>query len=201
MTERSQHPFAVRAGTTEDAADAARLHAGQITEGFLPTLGAAFLQRLYRRIAVDRGSFLLTALDGDDTVGFIAGSMDVKSLYRTFLLRDGAMAMFAALPKVIRSWRRVLETLGHGYAAPNGAELLAVAVEPSVRGRGVGESLVAGFLDEVRRRGGDEAYVVVGALNQGAVSLYRRTGFELDQELELHPGTKSLVLCWRPGAR
>ena len=54
----------MRPGGPDDAAAAAALHAGRITEGFLPLLGPSFLGRLYRRICLDPGSFLLVADDG-----------------------------------------------------------------------------------------------------------------------------------------
>ena len=79
----------LRTGTVDDAAAAAALHAGQISEGFLSLLGPSFLRRLYRRIARTPDSFLLIVEDGTDTVGFLAGSTDVSGLYRSFVLRDG----------------------------------------------------------------------------------------------------------------
>ncbi len=190
----------VRPGGPDDAAAAAALHAGRITEGFLPLLGPSFLGRLYRRICLDPGSFLLVADDGGTTVGFIAGSADVPGLYRTFLRRDGLAAALSAWWPLMRRWRQVLETLRHGSSGGagtgHGPELLAVAVADGWQGRGVGTSLVGAFLAEVDRRGDRAAYVVVGEGNAAAVSLYRRAGFATGTRFELHRGTWSLVMQW-----
>jgi len=187
----------VRPAGTADAPVAARLHATRITEGFLSFLGPAFLTRLYRRITRSPGSFLLVADAGGTVVGFIAGSADVGGLYRTFLARDGVAAALGCAPRLVRGWRRVLETLRHGSGgagAGRGTELLAVAVDPGSSGRGVGTALVAAFLDRARASGATEAYVVVGADNTGAIGLYERAGFTRAEEFELHAGTRSLLL-------
>ena len=130
-------------------------------------------------------------------MGFLAGSTDVAALYRSFVWRDGFAAALASGGRIVRSWRRVMETLRHGTGgAGEGAELLAVAVDPTARGRGAGTHLVEGFLTEVGRRGQHAAHVVVAADNEAAVSLYRRAGFHMAERFELHSGTESLLMRW-----
>ncbi len=187
----------LRTGRDGDAATAATLHAGQISEGFLTFLGPGFLRRLYRRIVLTPDSFLLVLEDEGAPVGFIAGSTDVAALYRAFVWRDGVAAALPAGARLLRSWRQVMETLRHGTAsAGEGAELLAVAVDPAARGRGAGTLLVQGFLAEIGRRGFDAAHVVVAADNETAVALYRRAGFHTVERFELHAGVASCVMQW-----
>ncbi len=190
----------VRAGTVADAGSAGALHADQISEGFLSFLGPRFLEHLYRRISRTPRSFLFIAEEEGAPCGFIAGSTDVSGLYKTFLLRDGVRAVAASPGRVLAGWHRALETLRHGSKAGagsgRGAELLAVAVDPRWQGRGVGRLLVEAFLGHVVALGHDDAHVVVGADNVGAVSLYERTGFVTVSRFELHPGTESLLMQW-----
>ena len=188
----------LRTGTDGDARTAAALHAGQIGEGFLTFLGPAFLRRLYRRIVRAPESFLLVVEDGATTVGFLAGSTDVAALYRAFLWHDGPAAALTCSGLLLRSWRRVIETLRHGTtrSAGQGAELLAIAVDPATRGRGAGALLVEAFLSEIRRRRQDAAHVVVASGNETAVALYRRAGFAAVDRFELHAGTESLLMQW-----
>jgi ribosomal protein S18 acetylase RimI-like enzyme len=198
---RSEHGAPVlRAGTSQDAPAAAALHAGQISQGFLSLLGPRFLSRLYRRISLDPSSFLIVAVEGGNSVGFIAGSTDVRALYRSFLWRDGVTAALGVLRDLIPNWRRVVETLHHGSSdgvgTGRGAELLAVAVGRSHKGLGIGRALVEAFLREVTRRGLSEAHVVVASDNTSAVRLYERAGFVVASQFELHPGTESLVMQW-----
>jgi ribosomal protein S18 acetylase RimI-like enzyme len=192
----------IRPGTPADAAAAAALHVGGITEGFLSLLGTGFLRRLYRRITLYPKAYLLVADHERDTVGFIAGASDVPGLYRSFLIRDGVAAGWSALGPLVRDWRRVAETLRHGTPGgrgTGGAELLSVAVDPRWQGRGAARRLVASFLDEAVARGCPAAHVVVGADNQRAIALYERAGFVTSERFELHPGTESLLMRWEPG--
>jgi ribosomal protein S18 acetylase RimI-like enzyme len=188
----------IRPGTAADAGAAAALHASEISEGFLPSLGRPFLARLYGRITRSPESFLLVAHDGDAIIGFVAGSERVRDLYRSFLLHDGVVATVAALPRVLRSWRRVFETLR--YPAGDGelpeAELLAIAVAPAARGRGTGRQLVTALTAEFQRRGVDAIRVVVGADNGAAIALYEHCGFTKAARIEVHRGTPSQVLTW-----
>lgn len=204
MDSSTSNGMVLRTGTDSDAAAAAALHAGQISEGFLTFLGPGFLRRLYRRIVRDPGSFLVVVDDERCMVGFLAGSTDVGALYRAFIWRDGVVAALASAARLARSWTRVIETLRHGTGdAGEGAELLAVAVHPSARGRGVGTLLVEGFLTEIGRRRQDTAHVVVASGNEPAIALYRRAGFHTLARFELHAGTESLLMQWaaRPGPK
>lgn len=189
----------IRPGTSLDAANCAALHADQISQGFLPALGQPFLRRLYRRIARFPDAFLLVAEHERTAAGFIAGCAGVGGLYRSFLLRDGIPAAATAIRPAVANWRLVLDTLGHatsGSGEGRGSELLAIAVDPSWQGHGVGQALVGAFLEEVAARGGDAAHVVVGADNQAAVGLYERCGFQTVEHFELHAGTESLLMQW-----
>jgi ribosomal protein S18 acetylase RimI-like enzyme len=204
-----------RAGRPDDLGAVARLHASGIDQGFLSALGPRFLARLYARILREPGCFLLVAESplvsatdggrpdahgGGAVVGFVAGSSDVRRLYRSFLRHDGLAAGLPAAPRLVRALPRVLETLRHGTGddpgSGRGTELLAIAVDPAARGAGVGRLLVRAFLDRVEAGGGHAAHVVVGADNDAAVGLYRRAGFEDVRAFELHAGTRSLLLQW-----
>jgi ribosomal protein S18 acetylase RimI-like enzyme len=197
MGSSTWNRMVLRTGTESDAAAAAALHAGQISEGFLAFLGPRFLGRLYRRIARTPSCFLLVVEDDGATAGFLAGSTDVRALYRSFVLRDGVAAALACGGRLLRSWRRVMETLRHGTGGSgSGTELLAMAVDPTARGRGAGTLLVEGFLAEVGRRGQRAAFVVVAADNEAAVALYGRNGFRMIERFELHSGTESLIMQW-----
>jgi ribosomal protein S18 acetylase RimI-like enzyme len=188
-------PVTLRTGNHRDAAAAATLHAELIAEGFLSSLGPRFLRRLYGRIARSDGSFLVMAESQSTPVGFIAGSVAVGRLYRSFLVRDGVAASLSAPVRLVTALPRVLETLRHGGDGGEvGGELLAVAVDPSWRGRHVGRRLVEAFFDEIEQRGLGAAHVVVAADNAAAIAMYGRSGFAPARTLEMHRGTTSLLM-------
>jgi ribosomal protein S18 acetylase RimI-like enzyme len=188
----------IRAGVDADAEQAARLHAEQIAEGFLSSLGPRFLRLLYRRVARWPRSFLVVADEGGTVVGHAAATEDVRGLYRQFLLHDGVLAAAVAAPRLARRWRSVLETLRYpsSQAQLPSAELLAVAVASQLRGRGIGRALVNAANDELARRGVSDARVVVAAANAPALALYRSSGFRPASSIEVHADTRSQVLTW-----
>lgn len=188
----------IRPGVEADAAAAARLHAGQISEGFLSSLGPGFLTRLYRRIVRWPRSFLLVAEEGGSVVGQAAATEDVGGLYREFLRHDAAVAGLLAAPRLLAGWRSVLETLRYSSSHDDlpAAELLAVAVASDCRGRGIGRALVTAANEELARRGVGNARVVVAAHNEPALALYRSSGFRPAASIRVHASTASEVLTW-----
>lgn len=188
----------VRAGSERDARVAARLHADEIAEGFLSSLGPRFLQLLYRRVVRSGGSFLLVAEEGDAIVGHAAATEDVPRLYREFLRHEGVAAGAVAAPRLVRRWRSALETLRYPAVHEDlpKAELLAVAVSSRSRGRGVGRALVAAANEELVRRGVRDARVVVANTNTAALRLYTSSGFCPSAEIRVHPDRPSQVLTW-----
>ncbi|MGZ6974655.1 MAG: GNAT family N-acetyltransferase [Acidimicrobiia bacterium] len=192
----------VRLADERDSSRLADLHATRITDGFLPSLGPAFLERLYRRIARSVDSFAFVATDDSDQhiAGFAAATADVGQLYRSFALRDGLVAGFVAAPRLIRSWRRVLETVrypsGEGAGLPD-AEILAVAVEADSGGHGIGTLVVDAATRRLGERGENAVKVVAGSDNVAALRLYERCGFERHSRIEVHEGVSSEVLVWK----
>lgn len=195
-------PMVEHAGD-RDIEAAAELHAGQITGGFLASLGAPFLSRLYRRALRERRSFVLVVRDeAGGIAGFLVGTEDTGALYRAFLVHDAVAAAAVSSPRLIRGWRQALETLAYGRSGTGDkgtgtdAELLAIAVRPDQRGRGVGRALVDGFLAELRRRGVSEAHVVAGEQHAAAQRLYEAAGFSPVACIQVHGNESSTVLAW-----
>jgi ribosomal protein S18 acetylase RimI-like enzyme len=198
----------VRPARVTDAARMAELHEARMTEGFLSALGPRFLRILYRRIVASPDAFAFVVEEPPDggssgdgpvtVVGFAAAAVDVSDLYRQFVLHDGLIAGIAAAPRLVRSWRRVLETLRYPASteALPAAEILSVAVDPRAAGRGVGTEVVGAATSELARRGVGSAKVVTGADNVAALRLYARCGFLPRARIAVHEGTPSEVLVW-----
>ncbi len=186
-----------RAGRA-DAPRIAELHASRITEGFLPVLGRQFLTRLYRRVVASDDAFAFVAHERGPAIGFCAVALDVGALYKRFVIRDGVVAGALAAPQILRNAPRVIETLrypAHAGDLPE-AEVLAVAVDASGAGRGVGRALVERSQHELERRGIAAAKVVAGSDNTAALALYRACGFEEVSRIQVHEGIESSVLVW-----
>lgn len=183
----------------QDAAAIARLHESMISGGFLSTLGHRFLVLLYRNMIEDESSEVLVARRGEAVVGFVAGTKDTSSFYRRFLAKSSLRALMAILPALVRpsTWRRIYEVLRYGTVeSPVRAELLSMAVAPLAQGVGLGGRLVEALLDWGRGAGLASMKVVVGAGNDRAISLYRRSGFDDATEISVHGAEPSWELVW-----
>jgi ribosomal protein S18 acetylase RimI-like enzyme len=144
------------------------------------------------------GGFALVH-EGDEAaiIGFIAGATDVGALYKSFLLRDGVVAAAGAVAPLARSWRRALETLRYPASTTTelpDAEILAVAVDAPATGRGIGRALVDAAGLQFLSRGATSVKVVAGADNVAAVRLYEACGYQVVEQIEVHDGTRSVVL-------
>ena len=189
----------------------AALHADNIAQGFLSTLGVGFLALLYRAIDEAPGSVLLVESRGGRAVGFIAGTTSLPAVYRRMLRRPFALAR-VLLPVMFRprTLRRIAEILRYGrkggapVGAPADAELLSLAVAPAYRGRaggGVAEQLYARLVDHFQHAGQAEMRIVVGQSLASAQRFYRRMGAEPVGPVEVHPGEQSILFRHRLSPR
>jgi ribosomal protein S18 acetylase RimI-like enzyme len=200
MTANGHDEMTLRFATVADVEAVAAIHADRIAEGFLVTLGPAFLRRLYRRIVLSPGAFVLVVDAPDGAVcGFVAVAENTGVLYREYLLHDGVAAAVAATRGIIRAPRSVWETLRYGLRGgphATGAEVLATAVASGFEQRGIGARLVRAAVDEFRRRGVGSARVVTALGNVAAVRAYERGGFHVSGVDEVHRGVSQQLLVW-----
>jgi ribosomal protein S18 acetylase RimI-like enzyme len=188
----------LRFATLEDVTSVAALHASRISEGFLVTLGPAFLRRLYRRVALSHHAFLIVADDTRSVCGFVAVAESTRALYREYLVHDGLIATIAAARGIVRAPRSVLETLRYGLRGNGeaGAEILATGVSADCAGRGIGTSLVRAAIDELERRGVTSAHVVTAVGNVAAIRAYEGGGLRRRGRDVVHKGVIQELLVW-----
>ncbi len=191
----------MREATAGDAGALARLHASEISTGFLRMLGPGFMKVLYRALIGWKGAVVPVVVDGGGPVAFTVGVEDVGEFYRHFAKRHGWRAGLAALPRLVRpsNLRRAWETFRYGQDQVEvPAELLSMVVAPRARGRGLSLMLGARLLDELSQRGVPAVKVVVGSENETALGAYRKMGFKDAERIQVHAGETSEVLVWNP---
>ena len=187
----------------------AQLHAANIDQGFLSTLGPRFLSLIYQAIDECPEACLLLAREGDQVVGFVAGTLNMGPVYRQLRRHWLALGLSLAPSLLIprRLWR-ILEILrysrgggGEVTAVPTlpAAELLGIAVDPACRGRGIAEDLYAGLKLFFATRGLGEFKIIVGAPLAPAHRFYRRMGAVPVAEIEVHRGAASTVYVQKVG--
>jgi GNAT superfamily N-acetyltransferase len=187
------------------------LHQSSIATGFLSTLGIAFLARMYAAIARHSRSAVFGAYDDDAgdgaaPIGFVAGTVDIKAMYRKVLVREGAFLGLLLLPNLFsfKRLRRIVETLFYArrsdaapgfmnaelrnFEAPGlpPAELLAVAVDAAHRGKGAGKRLVAVLEKWYSEQGVKEYRVVTWSRDASSNAFYQACGFAKAREFGHH---------------
>lgn len=86
-----------------------------------------------------------------------------------------------------------------GRVVAGEAELLTIAVEPELQGRGIGRGLMADFLAEAAARGAESVFLEVAENNVSALALYRGVGFaEAGRRRGYYGGVDAVVMV-RPG--
>jgi len=174
------------------ARQAAGLHRNGIRSGFLSSLGLRFLTQLYAAIPSCPAGFGYVATDGEEVLGFVAGTESTGRIYKQALLRRGLLMALPLLRFLVRPSvvKRMIHTLRYpSQVDPDlpPAEVLSIAVSPAARGKGIGRSLMAAAMEEFRRRGLPRVKVAVWAGNEQANRFYERFGFAL-ASTRLHHG-------------
>jgi ribosomal protein S18 acetylase RimI-like enzyme len=136
------------------------------------------------------------ARDDRSVAGFVSGAVSPGTFYREFIRGHGVKVAPLLAPKALRPSvaRRLLETLRHVTRADPEPqpELLSIAVHAAYRREGMGSRLIDALEARLSSAGARRLFVVVGADNGPARTLYERHGFVAVEELELHRGARSV---------
>jgi glycosyltransferase involved in cell wall biosynthesis/ribosomal protein S18 acetylase RimI-like enzyme len=193
-----------RPATLDDVPGVVALHQSRIADGFLTSLGPAFLARLYSRIVRSPLAALYVSGEPGALDGFAAVTADTGALYRSFILRDGLPVIPSVLRRSVTAPRQIAETVRYGLRPDAGgdgpalpaAEVLAVAVAPAATGRGLGRALVGAAVGAMRVRGVPAVRVLTAVDNVAAIRMYEHAGFRRCSVAEVHRGVPQQVLVW-----
>jgi len=212
----------------EQIAAVARLHAAEVGEGFLTSLGESVLRLLYHHIGTSPrcGLFVAYAMagsaasnaaqrpshgaagtehDGTEPLGYICGTRDTRALYREFLWRRWPAALPTLAPRLLSPGRlrRAFETLRYPGQRPIDlppAEIINFVVAPAARGRGVAPALFADLMRWFAAQPVAAVRIVTGERQVRAHGFYEKVGAELAGRTSVHRGVRSRAYVYRlPG--
>mgnify|MGYP003670049001 CR=1 FL=1 len=176
------------------------LHANNIGEGFLSSLGPQFLALLYRAIDECEKAVLFTHRVDGRIVGFVSGSEGMRPIY-VQLLKHTPSLIGALLP-VLFSFskiRKVFELVffkkevkADGIQAIH-AELLSIAVDPEYRGQGIAQKLYGRLRDYFSSKHMQGFLIVVGSQLDAAHRFYIGSGAKPIGTVQLHAGESSVL--------
>ena len=172
------------------------MHIAEFREGFFVRLGARFLRRYYRTFLDGPLATALVCENDGKVCGYLVGVLDPPQHRRLLIRHHGPSLAINALGSLIwrprlalhflrtRARRYLRSLLKQGRSAAVAAEpsklavLTYVAVDPSMRGQGVGSALVDRFLDEAAAAGRAAVCLVTAAGAGGAGDFYASRGWE-----------------------
>jgi GNAT superfamily N-acetyltransferase len=187
----------IRLAGTGDAAACASLHADGLSDGFFVELGPAFLRAYHRAFVSSPEAVTFVAVVRGRVVGAITGVLRPQAHMRWMLQRRGvALAAIGLISMPVHpraSWRFVRSRMGRyiagwrrhraasaksGPAVDGRAVLSHIVVSEGARGAGLGERLVATFLQYARNAGAERFTLTTLEGAAGASGFYEHLGWE-----------------------
>ncbi len=207
----------VRPATPADLQATARAHISMLPAGLFPALGPRFVRHWHRTFLDSPHGVAFVMVDprSEGVIGgFLLGTSD-QARFTSALLADrrsmatlviSGTAALSRRPRLglhflrtrARPWARRLLRRRPAVEASTGAVpeqperlavLSAVAVHPTMQGRGVGERLVEQFLAQARRAGASTALLVTEIGQDGAAGFYDRLGWTAVRDRTTRDGT------------
>lgn len=205
-----------------DAEAIARIHHGALPETFLSSLGIGFLTEMYSALANDHLSVIFVAekeqkmigkqRNKDDKknegknetekkiVGFVSGILESD----TFIWRTILRSPYRLLKKIISQIlkrpmiiSKLIKTLRYGsicLVEGIDTELLAIAVVQGVQRSGLGSSLFAALLEDLKTKRIKKLKVLVGQELISAQNFYKKNNFILQKTIELYGKKKDILV-------
>ena len=181
----------------------AKLHVGNIDQGFLATLGVSFVSLMYRAIDEARDSVLLVEERDDRVVGFVSGGIGMAPIYKRMLRYPFRLAI-CLLPSVLRPRRilSIMEILRYSRGKDQQAdlpeaELLSMAVSSAYRGQQVADRLYRRLVDHFKASGVPAFKITVGEALAPAHRFYQRMGAAPAAKVDVHDGESSTIYLHR----
>lgn len=171
-----------------DARRLAEMHQRAFPTFFLSSLGQPFLRQFYAGYAEDQSAVCFVARDENgDPVGAVTGTIEPAGFYRRLLQRRLVGFGLASAQAAVRNPRaipRLLKAVRYRGDAPDitgpHALLSSICVDPDAQGTGAGKRLLRAWVDAVRERGIEHAFLTTDAADNDAVNrFYQRLGWRL----------------------
>ncbi len=168
--------------TSAHCSDIARIHAHELSDGFLPQFGERFLFHLYRAMFASQAARGVVAQIDGQVVGFSCYTTEHATFFRR-TLRHASPGLFVEVAKALcrrpRLLKGIVETLRYAKAAdvPGvAAEIYAVALDRRWHARHIGLRIFD-HTEALLRSEGIRAWKhTVYDDNHVALELYRRRG-------------------------
>lgn len=185
----------------EDCSSVAEAHLNYLTTSFRGEAGLALLKIYYEVIAEQHGGIGFVVVKDGKLAGFICGVWDRVALKQALLKRWFKLIVHGVrqslqVPRTIPGFfTRLFRPRTKNVLKIEGYELRPIVVLPGFRGQGIAEQLVQRLLNDAKRRGFRQVFLIVEVNNQVAEKLYRKSGFLFERQIDLTPMAVKLFQC------
>lgn len=190
----------------ENLAEVVAVHQESLPDDFMTSLGADFLHHAYYGLAIQSGlGFGFFYEDSGRIAGFILGSYEAKTLQRLRLRRYWPMILKSLAKNLLENpffIKRIFQAvlaMQKRTGGREGAELVSLAVHPSLRRRGIAGKLVQSFKKHLAERGVNHCWTKSHA--SAAKQFYLRMGFVEAESFRMNDKQYTVFCCDLSGER
>lgn len=169
---------------------------------FLSSLGKHFLNSYYCAALKNDKTIAVGAFDDKGQIqGFATGCIKSKEFHNQLMMNNlltfiyhGSVLLFTN-PKALLRLLLNLDKIHHKNDDGNYAELISIGVYHTIKGMGIGKTLVKTFEDEAKRKGCQKITLTTDYYkNQDTVNFYFHSGYKVFYEFYSFPKRKMYKL-------
>ena len=171
------------------------LHKKTFSGFFLASMNRGFLRYLYRSVCEYEDGTLLTAVDGDRIIGFIAFGKNISELYKHMIKKHlfpfmwHSFLAFLRKPSICGKLFRALRMPKRTKRDNNTVKVSSISVDPDYREQGVGSMLLDAMKERVDFDTIDYVTLETDKIdNDPANAFYIKNGFKLSYVFETPEG-------------
>lgn len=167
----------------------AGIHASELKNDFLPSLGSEFLELLYLGVLKKGMAFGFVAQEKNKIVGFIIGTKNMNNFFKSAITSNLIKMIYLIFLKVLKKpaiISNILETLLYTKKdrGPK-SELVVIAVLKKWQGKGIGKKLIKS-LENYFKKDKIKSYKLTVYADKEAVNFYKRLSYIKLSEFSLY---------------
>lgn len=191
----------VREATKQDIEAIVRIHEQAFPSFFLTKLGSAFLQLYYKSVMMHSDGVLLVCKKDDMPIGLCAGTILSTGFNKRLIKANFLQYSIESLKLLLSKPKSLIHLIKNmskedPSVGDNGeyAELLSIAVDPTVQRSGAGKAMLLELENEIREKGGKKLSLTTDyANNEKTMGFYKSLGYNEWYDFTTYPNRR----MWR----
>lgn len=190
--------IAIQKATINDIDTIVSVHEAAFPDFFLTQLGTAFLRLYYKSVMNHNDGVLLVCKMDGVTIGLCAGTV-LSAGFNTKLIKANlfqfgweSMKILFTKPKALihlmKNMSKEDSTVGDDGKY---AELLSIAVDPTVQRSGAGKAMLLELENEIKKKGGEKLSLTTDyENNEKAIGFYKSLGYTEWYDFTTYPNRR-----------